>query len=252
MRLLLNGCNGRMGQAISIAALERPEIQIVAGVDIAENQASRYPVYVNAEDVVEAVDVIIDFSHPSSLERIMHYASTKQIPIVVATTGLTEQHLELLNEASKKTAVLRSANMSLGVNLLIDLVQTAAKALYERYDIEIIEKHHNQKVDAPSGTALAIADAINEAIDPIHMKYVYDRQPYSEKRSREEIGIHAVRGGTIAGEHTVMFAGRDEIIELKHTAITRGIFAEGSLSAASWLYGKPAGFYTMRDIFKGN
>lgn len=249
IRIIINGCNGRMGQAIARACTERPEVLIVAGIDIAINPNAPFPTYDSPEKVIEEADVIIDFSHPSSLTGILAFAVNRRLPIVVSTTGLTESQRAELSAASAKTAVLRSANMSLGVNLLIDLVQTAARTLYERYDIEIIEKHHNQKVDAPSGTALAIADAVNEAIEPVHMKYVYDRQPISQKRTREEIGIHAVRGGTIAGEHAVLFAGKDEILELKHTALSRDIFAEGSLTAAQWLAGKAPGMYSMRDLF---
>lgn len=248
-RILLNGCSGRMGQAITRAVSEREGVRIVAGIDPAKNETLSYPVYASPADVVEEADVIIDFSHPSSLTGILDLAVTRRLPIVVSTTGLSEAQTAEVRAASGKTAVLRSANMSLGVNLLIDLVQSAARALYEHYDIEIIEKHHNQKVDAPSGTALAIADAINEAISPVHMKYVHERESVRAKRTREEIGIHAVRGGTIAGEHTVLFAGRDEIIELKHTAISRDIFAEGSLTAAQWLVGRSAGMYSMRDLF---
>ena len=249
LRILLIGCNGRMGQAITLAASGQADLVVVAGVDIHAAIPGTYPVYRSFAHVQEKVDVIIDFSHPSGLEDALKYAVSLQLPIVMATTGLDASQLGLLETASAHTAVLRSANMSVGVNLMIGLVAKAARALYRDFDIEIIEKHHNQKLDAPSGTALAIADAINSALDPMKMDYVHDRHDRSEKRTNHEIGIHAVRGGTIAGEHTVLFAGRDELLEIKHTAISRSIFAEGALAAARFLAGKAPGFYTMRDMF---
>ncbi len=249
LNILLIGCNGRMGQAITLAARERPELVIAAGIDIHPTALSNYPVYPDFDSVKEDIDVIIDFSHPSGLEKALAHATATKRPIVVATTGLDEAQLTLLEQASTRTAVLRSANMSVGVNLLIELVQQASRALYREFDMEIIEKHHNQKLDAPSGTALAIADAINEALDDVKMDYVHGRHGNDTKRTNHEIGIHAVRGGTIAGEHTVLFAGRDELLEIKHTAISRSIFAEGALSAARFLAGKKPGFYTMRNLF---
>ncbi len=249
LRIMLIGCNGRMGQAITLAASEQADLVVVAGVDIHSAAPGPYPVYPNPLLVLEDADVIIDFSHPSGLADALQCAESRQMPIVMATTGLDAAQLGLLEKASVQTAVLRSANMSVGVNLMIGLVQKAARALYRDFDIEIIEKHHNQKLDAPSGTALAIADAINAAVDPMKMDYVHDRHDRSAKRTHHEIGIHAVRGGTIAGEHTVLFAGRDELLEIKHTAISRSIFAEGALAAARFLAGKAPGFYTMRDLF---
>lgn len=249
VRILLLGCNGRMGQAITLAAKERGDLVIAAGVDIHPINLNAYPIYADVANVEEPVDVIIDFSHPSGTEKALRYAVERQLPIVMATTGLEPADLDLLREAAKQTAVLRSANMSLGVNLLMELAQKAAKALYRDWDIEIVEKHHNQKLDAPSGTALAIADAMNEVISDVDMAYVNGRHGKSEKRTRQEIGIHAVRGGTIPGEHTVIFAGRDEVIELQHTALSRSIFAEGALSAALFLAGKTPGLYSMRDLF---
>ncbi len=256
MNILLIGCNGRMGQAITLAASARTNTSIVAGIDL-KPASSVYPVYTALDDVKEAFDVIIDFSHPSGTEKALQFAVCMKKPIVMATTGLDSEQLKLLQEASKTTAVLRSANMSLGVNLMIELVQKAAKALYENYDIELIEKHHNQKLDSPSGTALAIADAMNDAIadamgiDTPPMTYLHGRHGAQTKRTDKEIGIHAVRGGTIAGEHTVLFAGKDELLEVKHTALSRSIFAEGALSAAVFLAGKKPGFYEMRDMFSG-
>ena len=251
LKILLIGCNGRMGQAITLAAKEREDMTIAAGVDIHPINLNSYPIYADLWHVQEPVDVIIDFSHPSGTAKALDYAVEHQLPIVMATTGLDEANLSLLRQASEKTAVLRSANMSVGVNLLIELAQKAAKALYRDWDIEIVEKHHNQKLDAPSGTALAIADAMNEAIADVDMTYVHGRHGKSEKRTRQEIGIHAVRGGTIPGEHTVLFAGRDEILEIQHTALSRSIFAEGALSSAGFLAGKAPGLYSMRDMFGG-
>ena len=249
VRILLIGCNGRMGQAITLAAKELGDLAVTAGVDIHPNNLNSYPTYADVANVQETVDVIIDFSHPSGAGKALRYAVEKQLPIVMATTGLEPSHLELLREAAKHTAVLRSANMSLGVNLLIELAQKAAKALYRNWDIEIVEKHHNQKLDAPSGTALAIADAMNDVITDVDMTYVNGRHGKTEKRTRQEIGIHAVRGGTIPGEHTVIFAGQDEVITLQHSALSRSIFAEGALSAALFLAGKTPGLYSMRDMF---
>ena len=249
IRILLIGCNGRMGQAITMAAKERDDLVIVAGLDIHPTNLNTYPIYADLTNVQEEVDVAIDFSHPSGARKALDWAVARQVPIVMATTGLDAEQLASLRVASEKTAVLRSANMSVGVNLLIELAQKAAKALYRDWDIEIVEKHHNQKLDAPSGTALAIADAMNEAIDGVNMDYVNGRHGANTKRTKTEIGIHAVRGGTIPGEHTVLFAGQDELIELKHTALSRSIFAEGALAAARYLAGKGPGFYTMRDMF---
>ena len=257
IKILLIGCNGRMGQAITSAVNTRDNIRIIAGIDVQVSDQA-YPVYTCFDDVKEKIDVIIDFSHHSGSKKAMEFATAKQLPIVMATTGLNEEQTAFLVECSKKTAVLRSANMSLGVNLMIDLVQRAAKALYQNYDIELIEKHHNQKLDSPSGTAIAIAEAMNTAIastSPVFssgkttMEYVNGREGTQTKRTDHEIGIHAVRGGTIAGEHTVLFAGKDELLEIKHTALSRSIFAEGALTAAIYISDKKPGFYGMKDIF---
>ncbi len=248
IRILLNGCNGKMGQAITKACELNDNFKIVAGIDPSASSNNPYPVYSNAWDVKETADIIIDFSHPNALEGILDFAVSNKLPAVIATTGLGEKHKKLIEKASGSIPVLLSANTSLGVNLLIDLVKRATKILSETFDIEIVEKHHNQKIDAPSGTALAIADAINSALDN-KMKYVYDRHSTMQKRTRDEIGIHSVRGGTIAGEHSVIFAGTDEIIELKHTAISKDLFAAGALKAAQFLYNKSPGYYKMEDIF---
>ena len=248
IRILLNGCNGKMGQTITKACELNENFKIVAGIDPSSKYNNAYPVYSNAWDVAETADIIIDFSHPSALEGLLEYAVAKKLPIVIATTGLGEKHKKAIEEASKSIRVLLSANTSLGVNLLIDLVRRATKILGDNFDIEIVEKHHNQKIDSPSGTALAIADAVNSVLDN-KMKYVYDRHSTMQKRTRDEIGIHSVRGGTITGEHTVIFAGIDEIIEIKHTAISKSLFAAGALRAAQFLHDKGPGFYRMEDIF---
>lgn len=247
INLIISGCNGKMGGVISRLALDDENIKVVCGFDINTDKKYGYDVFATPEEFEGKADVIIDFSHPLMTEKVLKYAENTNTPVVVATTGLSEEQRENLNKAAEKTAVFFSANMSLGVNLLIELVSQAAKVLEEKFDIEIIEKHHNQKIDAPSGTALAIADAINEALAN-KKEYVYDRHSVRKKRSETEIGMHTVRGGTIVGEHDVIFAGNDEIIELKHTAMSKEIFAVGAISAAKFMAGKEKGFYSMKDI----
>lgn len=249
IRILLVGCNGKMGQIITRTCLYREGMSVVAGIDSVTKAGNSFPVYTETSQVKEAVDVIIDFSHPSALAAILEFAKEKSYPIVIATTGHSDDQKRLIEEASHTIPVLLSANMSLGINLILDLVKRAAKTLNGAFDIEIIEKHHNQKIDAPSGTALAIADAINSSLPGNEMKYVYDRHSSMQKRTRDEIGIHSIRGGTITGEHTILFAGNDEMIEIKHTAVSRDLFAEGALKAAAFLYNKAPGYYKMQDIF---
>ncbi len=249
INILLNGCNGKMGQAVARTARFREDLIIAAGVDATAREASGFPVYASPYDVAEKIDLVLDFSHPNALTTILDFAVAKNLPLVIATTGFTEEQKERIYQAGKQIPVLLSANMSLGINLLLELVKKAAKTLYGSFDIEIIEKHHNQKLDAPSGTALAIADAINGAVSGDKLKYVYDRHSTLQKRTINEIGIHAVRGGTITGEHTVLFAGNDEMIEIKHTAVSKDLFAEGALRAAAFLHGKEPGYYRMQDIF---
>ena len=250
INIALVGINGKMGQVICRILSESESARIVCGVDINTEVKNGIPVYTALKDSKEAFDVIIDFSHPSSLEATLEYAVSNKKGLVLATTGLSEQQMETVYEASEKIPVFFSANMSLGVNLLIELAKKATALLQENFDIEIIEKHHNQKIDAPSGTALAIADAINDTCDKSN-EYVYDRHSTRKKRSKNEIGIHAVRGGTIVGEHSVIFAGTDEIIELKHTATSKEIFAVGAVKAAVFLAGKEAGFYNMNNLIEG-
>ncbi len=244
INILLSGCNGKMGQVITRLSEQYDDLKIVAGYDIADNQKNEYPVFSDLQKCNVKVDVIVDFSNPAALDTLMPYAVAKRLPIVVATTGLSSVQKSLLEKASESIPVFSSANMSLGINLLIDLVKKAAKILELNYDIEIIEKHHNQKLDAPSGTALYIADSINSVLEQ-KQQYVYDRHSRRKKRSSTEIGIHAVRGGTIVGDHSVLFAGNDEIIEINHSAMSRDIFGTGALRAARFICGKRPGMYDM-------
>ena len=247
IKIILNGCNGKMGQVISGIVSEDENLEIAAGIDINTYIENPYPVYTDPNDCSEDADVIIDFSHPSALSGLTDFAKKRKMPIVIATTGLSEEQKKDIKELSEEIPVFFSANMSLGINLLIELSKKAAQILSDRFDIEIIERHHNQKIDAPSGTALAIADAISEVLSS-PAEYVYDRHGVRRKRRKNEIGLHAVRGGTIVGEHEVLFAGKDEVIELKHQAASKEVFAVGAVKAAEFMCGKPAGYYSMSDI----
>lgn len=242
------GCNGKMGRVITGIVKEDKEIELVAGIDAYTEVPNDYPVFEKLELCDVEADVIIDFSNAKATDSLLDYCVEKQIPVVLCTTGLTEEQLKKVKETSTKVAVLKSANMSLGINLLMKILKDATKVLATAgYDIEIVEKHHNQKVDAPSGTALALADSINEAADNEY-HYVYDRSQVREKREQKEIGISAVRGGTIVGDHEVIFAGTDEVIEFKHTAYSKAVFGKGAVEAAKFLAGKPAGHYDMSDV----
>lgn len=247
-KIILVGCNGRMGEMINNIVAEDEEAAIVAGIDIVNNKENEYPVYQELSECKEEADVIIDFSSAQGLEKSVDYAVEKKLPLVECSTGLSDEQTRYLLDAGKKTAVLRSANMSLGVNLLLKLVREAAEKLaLEGFDIEIVEKHHNQKLDAPSGTALALADSINEAMDNQY-EYVYDRTQVRQKRGKKELGISSVRGGTIVGEHDVIFAGNDEVVTFSHAAHSRGVFAKGAVVAAKYLKGREAGLYDMADV----
>ena len=247
IKLIISGCNGKMGGVVTAIAKNQEDIEIVAGFDINDESRYGYPVYKNPADFKGEADVIIDFSHPDMLDGLLKFATETKTPVVVATTGLSDEQKEQMKKASEVTPLFFSANMSLGVNLLIELAQKATKVLAESFDIEIIEKHHTQKIDAPSGTALAIADSINDTLES-RKEYVYDRHAVRKKRTKNEIGIHAIRGGTIVGEHSVIFAGKDEIIELKHEAMSKEIFAVGAVAAAKYIAGKPAKMYNMQDL----
>ncbi len=247
IKVAINGINGKMGKVLSNAVRNQEDMELVCGFDIFDDGTNGCPVYKAPSDCSEKLDVVIDFSHPALFEGILEYGITTKTPLVIATTGLTPEQKQQMVDASKEIAIFHSANMSLGVNLLIDLVKQAAQVLYGNFDIEIIEKHHNQKIDAPSGTALMIADEIADALDD-SMQYVYDRHSVRKKREKVEIGIHAIRGGTIVGEHEVLFAGKDEMISVTHTATSKEIFATGGVRAARFLASKQTGYYSMRDV----
>lgn len=249
-RAIMNGCNGKMGQCITGICAQDEDIEIVAGIDTYDGIKNDYPVFASLKECTVDADVIIDFSNAKAVDDLLVYSAEKNVPIVLCTTGLSEEQLKKVQETSEKVAVLKSANMSLGINTLMQLLKQAAVVLAPAgFDIEIVEKHHNQKLDAPSGTALALADGINEALDN-NYKYKYDRSKERKKREKNEIGISAVRGGTIVGEHEIIFAGMDEVIEFKHTAYSRSVFGKGAVEAAKFLAGKPAGFYDMQDVIQ--
>ena len=251
VKAIMSGCAGRMGRVITQLAQEDSGIGIVAGVDVVGGNDASYPVFSSVDKCDVQADVIIDFSSPKAFDAMIAYALEKKIAAVVCTTGLEEAQLQRLEEASREIPVLRSANMSLGINLLIKLLKAAAPVLAQAgFDIEIVEQHHNKKKDAPSGTAIALADSINEAMDGKY-SYTYDRSPLYEQRRENEIGISSVRGGTIVGVHDVLFAGTDEVIELRHTAYSRAIFGKGALTAAKYLQGRAPGYYQMSDVIEG-
>ena len=247
-KIIMHGCNGKMGQMITGLIAADDEIEIVAGVDAFETGNNTYPVFKSIGLCDIGADVVIDFSNAQAIDGLLDYCMEKKLPCVLCTTGLSEAQLQKVEEAGEKTAVLKSANMSLGINLLLKLLKDAAGILAPAgFDIEIVEKHHNKKVDAPSGTALALADSINEELDNAY-EYIYDRSGRREKRPVKEIGLSAVRGGTIVGEHDVIFAGADEVITFSHTAYSKAVFGKGAIQAAKFLAGKPAGKYDMSDV----
>lgn len=246
-RILLNGCNGKMGRVITECVAQRDDCMIAAGVDVNTATLADFPVFASPSDYPGEVNVIIDFSHPSALTPLLTYAVEHGTPAVIATTGLSPEQVEEVKKASRRIPVFYSGNMSLGINLLLELAKKATAVLGDGFDVEIIEKHHNQKIDAPSGTALMLADAVGETM-PQEPRYVYDRHSQRKKREKAEIGIHSVRGGTIVGEHEVIFAGRDEIVTLSHTALSKEIFATGSVNAALFLSDQQPGLYNMGDL----
>ena len=249
-RAIMNGCNGKMGQCITGICAQDPDIEIVAGIDTYDGIKNDYPVFKSLADCDVEADVIIDFSNAKAVDALIDHCVEKQIPVVLCTTGLSEEQLDKVEKAYEKVAILKSANMSLGINTLMELLKKAATVFAPAgFDMEIVEKHHNQKLDAPSGTALALADSMNEALDEAYT-YKYDRSQERKKREKYEIGISAVRGGNIVGEHEVIFAGQDEVIEFKHTAYSKAVFAKGAVQAAKFLAGKPAGFYDMSDVIQ--
>lgn len=247
VKILLSGCNGQMGHVISNEVAKRGNCQIVAGVDINTDLFFDYPVYNNFTKVKEEIDVIIDFSNPSVIPNLLDYIAENHIPTVIATTGINEGKIDDIHKAAKQTPIFFTANMSIGINLLSELAQIAAKVLQQDFDIEIVEAHHNQKIDSPSGTALLLADAISEVLDEKPF-YEYNRHDLRDKRMKNEIGIHSIRGGTIVGEHDIIFAGNDEILTLSHSARSKSVFAVGSINAALFLLSKKAGLYNMKDL----
>ncbi len=248
IKVIMHGCNGMMGRMISDLMTDDAQARIVAGIDLNTAQKYDYPVFESLEECTVKADVIIDFASVKGIDALLSYCVSRQVPVVLCTTGLSEEQLLKVEEASKKVAVLKSANMSLGINTLLNLLQKAAQVFAPAgFDMEIVERHHNKKLDAPSGTALALADSIREALDSDY-HYVYDRSQEKKRREKSEIGISAVRGGTIVGEHEVIFAGADEVIEFKHTAYSKAVFGKGAIQAAKFLAGKPAGYYNMSHV----
>lgn len=245
--IILSGANGRMGRAITKKASESSTLNIVAGYDINDFCENPYPVFCDISKCDIDADVIVDFSHPSAFGAVLEFAKRRGLPLIVATTGLSPEQKEELFAAKSQIPVFYSANMSLGVNLLINLCKKTASVLGDKFDIEIVEKHHRTKLDAPSGTALAIADAVSEVLKNTP-EYIYDRHSVRRERAKNEIGIHSVRGGSIVGEHEVIFAGSDEVITISHSAASREVFAGGALAAAEFMNGKPVGFYSMNDL----
>ena len=246
-KVAIVGCNGKMGGFVARAVEENPACEVLFGVDAFGTNRYDFPVYAGFDEATQRPDVIIDFSNPAALDGMLGYALQNGVPCVICTTGYSQEQIAQIRQAGKEIAVFFSGNMSLGINLLIELAKQATKVLGSSFDIEIVEKHHNLKVDAPSGTALMIADAISDTLDE-EPQYVYDRHAYRKKRSKNEIGIHSVRGGTIVGEHEVIFAGHDEVVTVSHQAQSKEVFAVGSVNAAVFLAKQPAGMYDMSSL----
>ena len=248
VRMIMHGCNGRMGQMITGICEKDPDITIVAGVDINTAVKNDYPVFESMDKCDVEADVVVDFGNCAATEGLVKACIDKKLPLVLCTTGLSEEQLQLVREASKEIPMFKSANMSLGINLLQKILKENAAVLAEAgFDVEIVEKHHRMKLDAPSGTALALADSVNAGLND-HKDYVFDRSQRRQKRPDTEIGISAVRGGTIVGEHDVIFAGEDEVVTFSHTAYSRAVFGKGAVEAAKFLAGKPSGMYDMSDV----
>ena len=247
-KIIISGCNGRMGQAITRLCSAREDITVVAGFDINPVKLSTYPVYAEPMEFGGEADALIDFSNSATLDSLLAYCTNRHIPCILCTTGYSNEQLVHISHASKLVPVFRSGNMSLGINLLTALVKKAASVLGETFDVEIVEKHHRTKVDAPSGTALMLAEAAASAL-PHESEFIYDRHEVRQKRGKNEIGISSVRGGTIVGEHEVIFAGTDEVVEFRHTAYSRDVFANGAIAAAVYMSGiKTPGMYDMNDV----
>lgn len=249
IKMIMHGCNGKMGRVICDLVKNDPGIEMAAGIDITSVNAP-FPTFTSIGECDIEADVLVDFSTAAAVPAVIEYAVDKKLPVVICTTGLSEECLASLDEAAKVIPVFKSANMSVGINLIASLLKKYADVLYqEGFDVEIVERHHNQKIDAPSGTALMLADAVNEGVSE-NLEYVYDRSSVREKRSRSQLGISAVRGGTIVGDHEVIFAGKDEVIEFKHSAYSKEVFAVGAVKAAKFIAGKPAGRYDMQNVME--
>ncbi|MGE5473306.1 MAG: 4-hydroxy-tetrahydrodipicolinate reductase [Ignavibacteriales bacterium] len=249
LKAIVSGCNGKMGQVVTTLIENDSEIEVCAGFDTNAAPKDSFPIYSKHKSCKDEADVIIDFSNAEGIELLLEYAVLRKIPLVIATTGLSSSQIQKVKKASQYIPIFQSGNMSVGINLVMKLVEEASKVLHENFDIEIIEKHHNQKVDAPSGTAIMLAEAAKSAL-PEKPEYIYDRTNVRKKRSKNEIGIHSLRGGTIVGEHSVVFAGTDEIIEINHTALSRNIFGLGAIRAAKFIVKQKPGFYNMKSLIK--
>lgn len=246
-RIAICGANGKMGKTIYNCISAREDCKVIAGIDINTEQYADFPIIDSPSKLPEKPDVIIDYSNPASLDGLLEYCLSTGTPIVLAATGYSDEQINKIKSAAEQIPVFFTFNMSLGINLLVQLAKKAASVLGDQFDIEIVEKHHNQKIDAPSGTAIMLANAVNETLDNKY-HYVYDRHSQRKKRDKNEIGMHAIRGGTIVGEHDVIFAGHDEVITLSHSAASKSVFAEGSINAAIYLSDKPAGLYDMSSL----
>ncbi len=247
VKIFLNGCCGRMGKAIANLCFNNPDYKIVAGGDIIENKNYDFPVYTSLSECTEDFDVIIDFSNAKAVPTILEFALSRKKPFICCTTALSDDTVSAILSASEKIAVFKSANMSLGINMMVELCKQATRILYPEFDIEIVEAHHNRKLDAPSGTAMMIASAIDQEISD-NVEYVYDRHSVNKARSKNEIGISSIRGGNIVGEHSAMFISDEEILTISHSAQTRDVFAKGALTAAKFMAGKEKGYFTMSDV----
>lgn len=247
VKIFLHGCCGRMGKAIAALCENNPDYKIVAGGDIIENNNYSFPVYTSLNECTEDFDVIIDFSNAKAVPGVLEFALNRNKPFICCTTALSDDTVSAILSASEKIAVFKSANMSLGINMMVELCKQATRILYPEFDIEIVEAHHNRKLDAPSGTAMMIASAIDQEI-PDNIEYVYDRHSVNKARSKNEIGISSIRGGNIVGEHSAMFISDEEILTISHSAQTRDVFAKGALTAAKFMCGKEKGYFTMSDV----
>jgi len=247
LKIINSGCSGYMGRVVTGIAESDSNVKIVAGLDINTKIQADYPVFKDLREFTGDADVVVDFSHPSTLDGLLAYCIPKIMPLVLCSTGYTAEQLEAIEIASKRVAIFRSGNMSVGINLLSELIKRAAQTLGEDFDIEIVERHHRRKIDAPSGTALMLSDAAASGLS-YEPDIVYERESVRKPRAANEIGISAVRGGTIVGVHEVIFAGQDEVIEFRHTAASRDVFAVGAMRAAKYMAGKTAGLYSMKDV----